>query len=143
MFLLHHNMIIIIPTVILLIILKIVASQCHQLQTCKILFDNSNPTYSLIKDDSNDNLYFIVSLNNNIHAFQLKNNNGQYIMNSYDNESLNDLNDIIQGYGKSSEYTSNSAFIKGDDISIIPDCGIILTTRNILPTYSFSILLYF
>ncbi|ORX42641.1 hypothetical protein BCR36DRAFT_156698 [Piromyces finnis] len=113
---------------------KDVASQCHQLQTCKILFDNSNPTYSLIKDDSNDNLYFIVSLNNNIHAFQLKNNNGQYIMNSYDNESLNDLNDIIQGYGKSSKNIYNDAYIKGDDISIIPDCGIILTTRNILPT---------
>ncbi|ORX42228.1 hypothetical protein BCR36DRAFT_370602 [Piromyces finnis] len=108
---------------------KDVASPCYQLQTCKDLFDNSNLSYSLIKDDSKDNLYFIVSLNNNIHAFQLKNDNGHYIMNGYDNESLNDLNDIIQGYGKSSENTSNDAFIKGDDINIIPDCGIILTTR--------------
>ncbi|ORX59262.1 hypothetical protein BCR36DRAFT_366445 [Piromyces finnis] len=118
-----------------------VASQCNKKSNCKKLFENNkNLTYSLIKDNTENKLYFIVSNDKYIHSFSLElDEDENYKMNDYkdsdDKISLADINKKIKGYGKKSEILFKNGkvtegYIESNNISIIADCGIILMEKD-------------
>ena len=136
-----------------------VSKLCHNDGTCRSLFNNPNnikyPNYSLIKDDDNHKLHFIVyytgiGSNNNsgpgTYYFtfdEIINNNrytGNYIMNPYNRNNdfispsdLSNRNFIQRLNGHNKRVSNNSItgrFIEAYGIGLINDCKIKIVNED-------------
>ncbi|ORX51822.1 hypothetical protein BCR36DRAFT_369730 [Piromyces finnis] len=137
-----------------------VSKKCNKNPTCKSLFkiSNSNPNdknypkYSLIKNNDDDKLHFIINYSSDVtdngnnngrgtYYFTFKKNtdNGEYTINPYDSSidfiSSTDLSNEsyitkLNGHNKKVSNDSNNQYIKAYGLDLIDACDIKLSVKN-------------